>query len=267
LVYGESRPELQRLAGALKRPLRAFDAAATLSVKRAPDRASAWATEWTHDLTPVRISRSLTLLPTNWAGPVPGGGRALLLEPTMAFGFGEHPTTRLAARAVERACRARKRPAVLDVGTGSGILSIVAAASGAGRATGVDVDEGCIAAARHNAALNAFGGVCRFSLTPVARLRSRFDVVVANIDATTLIALAPVLVRSVRAGGELVLTGILAEQSAEVAGCYRSLGMQSGRSRREGEWTALTLHPNHGKRAGGSRRAKARRKSRTPRSR
>jgi ribosomal protein L11 methyltransferase len=266
-VYGRSRPALARLGRALGAALRTLRIETPVAVRPAPPRVAHWDTEWAHHLRPVRLSRSLTLVPTTWAGPVEPGGRALHLEPAMAFGFGEHPTTRLAARAIERACAGRRGASLLDVGTGSGVLSIVAAASGAGRVVGLDVDPIAVRAARGNAARNGVGALCRFSTRPVAKVRRRFDLVVANIDAATLDALAPSLVRVLAPRGVMLLTGLLDEQRRAVVTRYREAGMSVTRSAREGEWVLVTLARRP---ARGARRPRARRApgtSRTPRSR
>ena len=211
-------------------------------------------------------------------GPGAGAARVVLLEPAMAFGFGDHPTTRLAARAVERFCRRGAPSAVLDVGTGSGVLALVAALSGARRAVGIDVDPRAVIAARRNAALNGVAARCRFSRAKLAQLPGRYPLVVANIGAQTLMDSAKALRRRLSAGGTLLLTGILSGDAAEVLACYTKLGFQKAALRREREWVLLELlragrvtpRGRAASRSGTARRAPretARRTSRTPRSR
>jgi ribosomal protein L11 methyltransferase len=169
----------------------------------------------------------LVAVPTTSAAPrLARGTRAVLLEPALAFGFGEHPTTRLAARAVEEVCLRRKTDRVLDAGTGSGILAFTALLSGARRVVGVDVDPAAVVAARRNAKRNGLADRCRFSRTPVARLRGRFGLVVANIRFAPLVRLAPALARLVAARGVLLLSGVLVSERRELELRYLGLGFR-----------------------------------------
>src|SRR4029077_18047415 len=116
-------------------------------------------------------------------------GVMVRLGPALAFGFGEHPTTRMAASEVERRCRGGARR-VLDFGTGSGVLAVVAAVSGAARVIGLDVAPAAVGAARADAARNGVSKKCRFAEGSPGRLGAPFDLVVANVDLSTLIGLA-----------------------------------------------------------------------------
>lgn len=235
VVYGD-RPGLDALSRALEgaRPTRI-----TVVVRPAPRSLAGWDTAWMKDLRPVRVSPSLVLVPEGTTPP-PGSGRAIRLEPALTFGFGEHPTTRLAMRAVERRV-ARGARTVLDLGTGSGVLSLVAAAAGATRVLGLDVDAAAVDAARRNARSNGFGAVCRFARTPLARLEERFDLVVANVDRGTLLALAPGLRRALAPGGAVLLTGFLHTDAREIETRFAELGLSAGARRREGDFTLVTL--------------------------
>jgi ribosomal protein L11 methyltransferase len=166
-------------------------------------------------------------VPTTSTVPrLPRTSRAILLEPALAFGFGEHPTTRLAARAVEESCLARKMDRVLDAGTGSGILAFTALLSGARRVVGVDVDPAAVAAARRNAARNRVRAQCRFATTPVAKLRGSHDMAAANIRLGPLLELAPALARLVKTGGQLFLSGVLVSERRELELRYLGLGFE-----------------------------------------
>jgi ribosomal protein L11 methyltransferase len=176
--------------------------------------------------------------------PLVRGHRALTssdigLVPELAFGFGEHPTTRLAARRVEEVCLARSGASLLDVGTGSGVLSIVADRCGAARVVGIDTSLTAVDAARRNVASNAASSV-RIHSTPVEDLDATFDVVVANIDARTLVSLCEPLGRRLARGGELILSGLLTEDEAIVAREYEAAGLGIGSRTTEGDWLLLT---------------------------
>jgi len=186
---------------------------------------AAWRSAWAEHLVPQRLTPRLVAVPTTSAVPrLSRTSRAILLEPALAFGFGEHPTTRLAARAVEEACLRRATDRVLDVGTGSGILAFAALFSGARRAVGVDVDPAAVDAARRNAERNGVAERCRFAATPVSRLGGTFDLAVANIRLAPLVGLAPALARVVRPAGVLLLSGILVGERRELELRYLSVG-------------------------------------------
>jgi ribosomal protein L11 methyltransferase len=173
----------------------------------ARDTARGWQTAFTEYLEPVRVSPTLLLLPGHAAPPAARAERVIRLAPAFAFGFGDHATTRLAARAVERCCR--RGGHVLDVGTGTGVLALVAASAGADRVTGIDVEAPAVAAARRNARNNGLSRICRFSRTPLERLAERFDLVVANVDFRTHAELSPAMPRVMAPGGVLLVAGML----------------------------------------------------------
>lgn len=163
---------------------------------------------------PIRISQRLWIVPS-WHDAPDAQAITLRLDPGLAFGTGSHPTTRLCLRWLDAHLRAGEQ--VLDYGCGSGILAIAAARLGATRVLGCDLDPQAVAAARDNAMRNQVAA--DFSL-PDALPAGAFDVVVANILTNPLKALMPLLAARTRRGGRLVLSGILAEQAAEVMALY-----------------------------------------------
>jgi ribosomal protein L11 methyltransferase len=249
ITYGE-RPMLERLAETVSSALVALPSRALVEMRAAPASLDGWETAWMKALEPVKISRSLTLVPTNAVPPKTGKASVVRLRPALAFGFGEHPTTRLAARAVEHRCRAGGVKTVLDVGTGTGVLAIVATVSGASRAVGIDVDPRAVRAAKQNAALNGVAGPCRFSTRALSRVRGNFDLVVANIDRGTILAQASALRRAVAPRGALLLTGFLSEDVPDIERPFLALGLLSGPRKREAGWALIAL------RASGTRRAR-----------
>jgi ribosomal protein L11 methyltransferase len=163
---------------------------------------------------PICITPRLWVVPT-WARAPDPGAINLVLDPGAAFGTGSHPSTRLCLQWLVRNIRGGER--VLDYGCGSGILAIAALKLGAASARGVDIDPQALVAARANAMQN---GVAAEFAAPGGELTFDADVVAANILANPLIALAPLLAAATRAGGYVVLSGILQEQSDEVAAAY-----------------------------------------------
>jgi ribosomal protein L11 methyltransferase len=162
----------------------------------------------------VEITPAFWIVPT-WHEPPAQAERVIRLDPGLAFGTGTHPTTRMCLRWI-----ARQPPAhwgrVLDYGCGSGILAIAAAKHGATQVDAVDIDEAAVVSTLDNARAN---GVALQAALP-DHAQGRYQVVLANILATPLKMLAPLLCAHVDHGGHLVLAGILARQSAELEAAY-----------------------------------------------
>jgi ribosomal protein L11 methyltransferase len=173
-----------------------------------------WVRASQSQFVPIEIASRLWVVPT-WHDPPDPNAINLRLDPGQAFGSGDHPTTRLCLRWLEQNLSGGE--SVLDYGCGSGILSIAAAKLGASEVVGIDIDPAAVQTARENAAANAI--TATFSVAPVA-LRPAFDIVIANILAYPLCALAPLLKASVRLGGQIVLSGIISRQTELVVQAY-----------------------------------------------
>jgi ribosomal protein L11 methyltransferase len=163
---------------------------------------------------PVQVSPRMWVVPSWHIAPDPAAVN-LLLDPGLAFGTGTHPTTRLCLQWLDAHLRGAED--VLDYGCGSGILAIAALKLGAGRACGVDIDPNAVEVSRENAARN---GVVAEFFTPGNEPSRRFDIVLANILSSPLKVLAPALAAATRAGGRVVLSGILGEQRDDVSAAY-----------------------------------------------
>jgi ribosomal protein L11 methyltransferase len=199
-----------------------------------------WGETWKKGLGPLSVGR--VFVRPSWVdAAAPAGQVEVVLDPGMAFGTGTHPTTSLCLAALSDLLAARPGAAVLDVGTGSGLLAIAARKLGAGRVAGNDNDPVAIAVARENAARN--GADVALTTDPLPAIAGRFDVVVANILANTLVELAPELLARLAPGGAVLLSGILAPQETEVRTAYLALGLRPlpGGDRRDGEWSLLAL--------------------------
>ena len=199
----------------------------------APD--TDWSMAWRSQIRSTRVGRL-------WVGPpwetAPEGTVSLVIEPKMAFGTGDHPTTALCLAAVDAFCAAHPGGSVLDVGTGTGVLALMARKLGAARVVGVDNDPMSVTLARENAALNGIAGV-ELSGATLDAIEGRFDLVVANILANTLVELAPALVAHTR--GRLVLAGVLIHQEDEVREAFERAGAASDGGDRSGDWIRLDL--------------------------
>lgn len=159
------------------------------------------------------------------------------VDPGRAFGTGTHETTRLLMQALDRHTRGGEQ--VLDVGCGTGILAICALALGAEHALCIDVDPDAVAVTQENAELNGVAARVQASLTPVEQVEPRYELVLANIQASVLIPLADAIASRVAAGGLLLLSGILVGQEDDVRAAYPSFELLE--APKEGEWVALIL--------------------------
>ncbi|MFD1892598.1 50S ribosomal protein L11 methyltransferase [Ottowia beijingensis] len=163
---------------------------------------------------PVPITRSFWIVPT-WHEVPAGATEVIRLDPGLAFGTGTHPTTRMCLRWI--AAHPPRGQRVLDYGCGSGILAIGAALHGAASVDAVDIDEAAAQATIDNASAN---GVQLVAGLP-DQASGVYDTVLANILATPLKVLAPLLAGHVAPGGALVLAGVLERQTAELQAAYR----------------------------------------------
>jgi ribosomal protein L11 methyltransferase len=166
---------------------------------------------------PVEITPSFWIVPT-WHEPPAAAKRVIRLDPGLAFGTGTHPTTRMCLRWIARHVGTADGHAtrVLDYGCGSGILAIGAALHGATEVDAVDIDPAAVEATRHNASAN--GVTLRAGLADLAQ--GQYDIVLANILATPLKLLAPLLRGHLASSGQLVLAGILERQAEELIAAY-----------------------------------------------
>jgi ribosomal protein L11 methyltransferase len=163
--------------------------------------------------TPVEITPEFWIVPS-WHEPPAAARRSIRLDPGLAFGTGTHPTTRMCLRWI--AAHPQAWPRVLDYGCGSGILAIAAALHGALALDAVDIDAAAVSSTVANARQN---GVALNAALPAAA-RGTYALVLANILATPLKLLAPLLCAHVAPGGALVLAGILDRQAAELQAAY-----------------------------------------------
>lgn len=184
---------------------------------------------------PIRVSERLWIVPSWHEAPDPEA-IVLVLDPGMAFGTGSHPTTRLCLEWLERSLT--PGVSLLDYGCGSGILAIAAAKLGAGDVLGVDIDLQAVSAAENNAKNNDVSA--RFD-DSANEIKGQFDIVVANILSNPLKALAPAICSHVRPGGQLALSGILAEQAEDLIAAYATYLPLEITDTREG-WVCLAGH-------------------------
>ena len=189
-----------------------FSECAVQSVAEVPDED--WVRLTQSQFAPVEITPEFWIVPT-WHEPPSQAVRVIRLDPGLAFGTGTHPTTRMCLRWTAAQTLTGQR--VLDYGCGSGILAIGAALHGAQSIDAVDIDEAAVASTIDNARAN---GVSLAAGLP-DRAHGEYGVVLANILATPLKVLAPLLCSHVAPGGALVLAGVLERQTEELQEAYR----------------------------------------------
>jgi ribosomal protein L11 methyltransferase len=203
-----------------------------------------WASAWKAHFRPHRIGERLVIKPS-WEEYFPNEGeRVIILDPGLAFGTGLHPSTRMSLIAMEKHLRPGHR--VLDMGTGSGILAIAAIKLGAQSVQAFDIDETAVAVARHNAVLNGVGGQIRVthgSLGAASSTEERFDLVVANITATVIAGMAPVLIASIAPEGLLIASGIIAERLDIVKESLEAAGAQIVQVMSDEDWRTVLVRP------------------------
>lgn len=213
-----------------------------------PIREEDWAHAWKKHYKPLRVGRRVVLKPS-WEEYAPRQGDLVVeLDPGMAFGTGLHPTTRLCIAALEELVQ--PGAALLDVGTGSGVLSIAGRKLGAGAVYATDIDPLAVRVASENAAINGIAVGSGFEIVQgsvPAGMGGRFPLVVANILAEVLARLfdgdygnTP-LAEPLAAGGHIILSGIIEERAEIALAAAERHGLRLVQRLQEGDWLALVM--------------------------
>lgn len=201
-----------------------------------------WATSWRQFFTPFAIIPGLVIKPS-WEDYAPSPDEQVIeMDPGMAFGTGQHASTKLAL-ALIRSCFERGKPEkVLDVGTGTGILAMGAALFGAEQLIAIDNDPEAVRTAGENIAHNRLESRITVSGAGLAQVSGSFDLICANIIHDVLADMAPALARLLADNGSIVLAGILrGEQEENIVRVYNGLGLTLQETGCEDEWVALLL--------------------------
>ena len=202
-----------------------------------------WANAWKRFYYPMRFGKRLVVRPS-WRDFAPGPDDLVIeLDPGMAFGTGLHQTTAMCMALLED--YVEPSAVVLDQGAGSGILSLAAGRLGAVRVTAVDTSEVAVEATRENAARNGLGEAIEAERgETVPGDDGAYDVVIANIIANVIIALAPSFARVLKPGGALIASGIIREREDEVRAALAAADLTVERREAKDEWVALVARPS-----------------------
>jgi ribosomal protein L11 methyltransferase len=214
-------------------------------LQRVATEAGGWLARTYEAFPEQRVGRRFAVRGTHLAEPATVNRIALTLDAGLAFGSGEHDSTRGCLVALEAAARRRPRR-ILDLGTGSGILAIAAARLLKRPVLAADIDPGAVRVARENAVLNGVGRLVRPVLAdgwrdPVVRGGGPYDLVFANILARPLCLMAKDLAAHLAPGGTAILAGLLAEQARRVLSAHRRQGLRLVRMLPQGGWTTIVM--------------------------
>ena len=194
---------------------------------------------------PLRVGhRLIVVAAAEAASNVDSSARVLVIPASAAFGTGEHATTAMSLRMLERVSR-RHAPGwrLLDVGTGSGILALAGRCFGAGEVIAIDNDPLAISVARENARANKLRGVTFIAGDAAAAVAGKFDVIAANLYSELLVSLMPKWRPRLTPNGRLILSGVLRRQERELSDALTANGFATVEVRRRGKWIALLGAP------------------------
>lgn len=205
-----------------------------------------WMEAWKSRYQPIPIGKKLMIVPVWMASPEPGR-ISIKIDPGMAFGTGTHPTTQLCLELLENLAAENSLTTAIDLGCGSGILSVAALKLGAEKALGVDIDEAAIKNSRENAENNEIEhGALILGLGSVAEIKdgkfplTQSPLVLANILAPVLIRLFDAgMADLIAPGGAIILSGILDHQAADVIAAAEKHGLNFAEQRQIADWVAL----------------------------
>lgn len=232
----------------LKR-LRAYAEEAGLPITVSSLAQTDWEESWKENYPPQEIGADLVVLPCWLARDYEGSRKQVILDPGLTFGTGAHPSTQMVMETMEQAVFPGAR--CLDLGSGSGILSITALRLGAEQAVGVDIDPKAEDIARENAGYNGFSSPEFTALTGnvtadkelMERLAAEsWDVVLVNIVADVIIGLAPVLPLFLRENTKLICSGILDSRLNDVTAALTAAGITVEQTRAKEDWRCVCAH-------------------------
>ena len=210
---------------------------ASITIKAVQD--TDWAEEWRSSFSPQKIGDCIVVAPT-WIEIVPKPSEVLIrLDPGMAFGTGQHPTTRLSIRLLEKTIKGNE--VLADIGTGSGILSIAAAKLGASSIDAVDLDETTLPVASNNIQLNGVESVIHLQAgNGLDVCSAKYDAIIANILTKVLLPMIPKFSRFLNARGVVILSGIMKQEAAQIVKALKMHQLSPINIEQDEEWVAIS---------------------------
>lgn len=209
-----------------------------LEVEVSYDDDSSWKDKWKAYFKPAKISKSIVVKPTWESYDADAGEIVLEIDPGMAFGTGTHETTSLCVKLMEEYMKSGDK--VLDVGCGSGILSIGAALLGAGEVLGVEIDPVAVEISKENILLNKVENIARAQYGDLTKgIDFKADIVVANLMADLVVMLSKDVANHMLPGAKYISSGILTEKAPFVVDSLRALGFTILEVREDGMWCAI----------------------------
>lgn len=218
-----------------------------LAVELANVREEDWANNWKQYFKPLTVGDKLVIKPS-WEEYNKADDRIILeIDPASSFGTGQHNTTQLCLELIEK--NLNKGDRLLDLGCGSGILSIASILLGAEEITAVDIDQNSVKIAKENAEKNnisadkytAYCGNVIDDNELVEKIGGGYDIIAANIVADVLIAMSPLFEKFVKKGGTLILSGIISERCHEVIDAVKAKGYTLIEQREANDWVAVSF--------------------------
>lgn len=201
-----------------------------------------WATVWQKYYHPLRVTDQLTIVP-QWEEyqPADPKEKLIFLDPGMAFGTGTHPTTRLMLEALEKTIVGNEY--VIDVGTGSGVLSIAAKHLGAGKVDAYDIDEVAVNSAKKNLALNSIAKDVKVGVNSLLDgIHTQADLIVANILAEIIVPLIPQAYENLKPGGKFLVSGIIDDKAPLIRQKLQEQGFIIDDEQQMKDWHGMIAH-------------------------
>ncbi len=199
-----------------------------------------WNEEYEKNVRVIKISDRIIIKPS-FKDYQPEEGRIIIIiDPKMSFGTGEHQTTKMVLRFLEK--YVKKDDIVLDIGTGTGILAIASVLLGAKKAIGIDNDEWCFLNGKENIKLNKVEDKVEIRLSEISQTPEiDFDLIVANINKNVLLDIAEEIKNKIKKTGILILSGLLIDDEEEIISKYNSLGFNQQEKMQLDEWISITF--------------------------
>jgi len=232
---GGIRRKIEAFFGELER---IFPEAARATLKLTRMKNQDWSRNWRKFFHPQQITSNLMILPPWEEVPALAKGHIIRIDPGPAFGTGQHATTQMCLKAMEKVTLVRPWT-MLDVGTGSGILAIYAAMLRAEKVLALDIDPEAVRWAKKNIRLNGTSGAIELSMKPLAELRGAFTLLVANLLPEEIFRLLPQFPRLILPGGWLILSGFMKVHTKEMRKLLDGHGLRDRETLFQRDWACM----------------------------